>query len=246
MGHACQDRRRPPQTIAVLIAVLLASALWRAAAASPELLVYEDPQGRFTFSYPPGFGSPSRGTNDGFLDRVAAIRFATFSGEGIGGEVVVTQGPPTLDLQAAGGLYDSIARDALPEGWRQTVVAALPRLTAANVCRNLEATTHLALAAPGLAPIPAAQRARLEDVDRFGNIDPLVESCAVRNGVTVFQKAARIAAGAPRRSIYGAVRFVDGRYSSVQIIRAGAPSPLPVLDEMRQVVESWRAGRARD
>jgi hypothetical protein len=225
---------------------VLVSASWRGASASSELLVYEDPQGRFTFSYPPGFGSPARGTNDGFADRVAAIRFATFSSEGIGGELVVTQGPPTLDLQAAGGLYDSIARDALPERWRQTVVDALPRLTAANVCRSLEAPTHLDLAAPALAPIPAPQRGRLEALDRFGNVDSLVESCAIRNGVIVFQKAARIAAGAPRRSIHGAIRFVDGRYSSVQIIRAGASSSLPLLDEMRQVVESWRPGSARD
>jgi hypothetical protein len=246
VNHACHNRRPPPQTIAVIITVLLASGLWRAAAAPPELLVYEDPKGRFTVSYPPGFGAPSRGTNDGFADRAAAIRFAAFSSEGVGGELVVTQGPPTLDLQAAGGLHDSIAREALPERWRQTVIAALPRLTAANVCRAIAAATHLDPAAPALAPMPAPGRAAVAHLDSLGNIDPVVDACETRNGVTVFRKSARITAGAPRRSLDGVVRFLDGRYSSVQIVRAAAATPAARLEEMRLVLESWRAGTRHD
>jgi hypothetical protein len=46
---------------------------------------YVDPGRRFRLSYPAEFGAPSPGTNDGFADRVAAIRFAVFSA-GIGGE----------------------------------------------------------------------------------------------------------------------------------------------------------------
>jgi hypothetical protein len=246
VNHACHNRRRPPQTIAVIITVLLASALWRSGSASVELLVYEDPKGRFTFTYPPGFGAPSRGANDGFADRAAAIRFAAFSSEGVGGELVVTQGPPTLDLQAAGGLHDAIAREALPERWRQAVIAALPRLTAANVCRALAAATHLDPAAPALAPIPPPQRVALENLDRLGNVDPVVDTCAARNGVTVFRKSARITAGAPRRSLDGVVRFLDGPYSSVQIVRGAAAAPAARLEEMRLVLESWRAGTRHD
>jgi hypothetical protein len=67
---------------------------------------YQDPQNRFVFNYPPEFGALSPGTNNGFGDRVAAIRFARFS-TGMqnrtlvfGGEAVLTRGFPLLDLQA--------------------------------------------------------------------------------------------------------------------------------------------------
>lgn len=234
------------RSIAPVIVTLLALAVSPGTSSQSERLVYDDPKGRFTFSYPAAFGGPSKGTNDGFADRAAAIRFATFSAEGAGGELVVTHGPPALDLQAAGGLYDSIAREALPERWRQAILAQLPRVTPANACGIIEARTHLDPTAPGLAPIPAPQRARLADLDRLGNVDPVLDRCDVRDDVAVFQKTARFTDGAPRRSIYGAVRFVAGRYSSVQIIRAGTPPSSSLLDEMRQVVTSWRPERARD
>jgi hypothetical protein len=230
----------------VVVAALFVAILWQRGSASFELLVYEDPQGRFTFSYPSTFGTPSRGTNDGFAERVAAIRFAAFSSEGVGGELVVTRGPATLDLQAAGGLHDAIAREALPDRWRQTVIAALPRLTVANVCRALAAATHLDPAAAALARIPVPQRLALENLDRLGNVDPVVDTCEARNGVTVFRKSARITAAAPRRSIAGVIRFLEGRYSSVQIVRGAAPVSAGLLEEMRQVVESWHPGNQHD
>jgi hypothetical protein len=68
---------------------------------------YADPARRFRFFSPASFGEPSPGTNDGFGDRVAAIRFSVFS-SGIGGEAALTRGSPVIDLQAAGGLYDAI------------------------------------------------------------------------------------------------------------------------------------------
>ena len=75
---------------------------------------YVDPGRRFRFSYPAEFGAPSRGTNDGFEDRLAAIRFATFP-SGIGGEAALTRGLPVVDFQAAGGLYDPITLEIFPE-----------------------------------------------------------------------------------------------------------------------------------
>lgn len=53
------------------------------------------------------FGGASRATNDGFGEHVAAIRFSTFRAR-FGGEAVLTRGFPVIDLQAAGGLYDSL------------------------------------------------------------------------------------------------------------------------------------------
>jgi hypothetical protein len=52
---------------------------------------YADPARRFRFSCPASFGEPSPGTNDGFGDRVAAIRFSLFS-SAIGGEAALTRG----------------------------------------------------------------------------------------------------------------------------------------------------------
>src|SRR5690349_18852341 len=75
--------------------------------------VYHDPAGRFTFSYPSSFGTTSVGTDDGFEDRVAAVRFSSFPAR-FGGEAALTRGFPLVDIQAAGGLYDQLTLDVLP------------------------------------------------------------------------------------------------------------------------------------
>src|SRR5262245_7245814 len=90
-----------------------------------------DPARRFRFSYPASFGEPSTGTNDGFGDRVAAIRFSVFL-SGIGGEAALTRGFPVIDLQAARGLYDAIALEVFPVGLRRQIVGALQPLTVTN------------------------------------------------------------------------------------------------------------------
>lgn len=90
-------------------------AIGVAAQAQPGTLrTYQDPQQRFQFTYPADFGAPSPGTDNGFRDRTAAIRFSE-SSAGVhagriilGGEAVLTSGAPRLDLQAAGGLYDAL------------------------------------------------------------------------------------------------------------------------------------------
>src|SRR5438477_9815308 len=74
---------------------------------------YRDPGGRFTFFYPAAFGIASPGTNDGFGDRVSAVRFSSFPAR-YGGEAVLTRGFPLIDLQAAGGLYDSLTLEIFP------------------------------------------------------------------------------------------------------------------------------------
>src|SRR5688572_14178572 len=88
-------------------AVLIVTAIAGAAAQDAGWMTYRDPQGRFTFQYPPSFGTPGRGTDDGFGDRVAAVRFSNLMGPG--GEAVLTTGPIVVDIQALGGLYDPIA-----------------------------------------------------------------------------------------------------------------------------------------
>src|SRR5438067_467680 len=78
------------------------------------LLTYQDPQGRFQFTYPAAFGTPAPGTDNGFRNRTAVIRFSEFSAGAhagriiLGGDAVLTSGAPQFDLQAVGGLYDAI------------------------------------------------------------------------------------------------------------------------------------------
>src|SRR5215831_17331212 len=123
---------------------------------------YRDPSGRFSFAYPSAFGATSPGTDNGFRDRAASIRFSRFPAR-LGGEAVVTTGFPLLDLQAAGGLYDGMALQILPEMLRVTVVNQLPRLSPANVCGVLNQTRHVNPDAAAFADWLAPQRQAIGD-----------------------------------------------------------------------------------
>jgi hypothetical protein len=209
------------------------------ALAQADLREYVDAARRFTFSYPAAFGPPSQGTNDGFGDRVAAIRFASFS-SGLGGEVALTRGLPVIDLQAVGGLYDAIALEVFPDPLRRTIVAALPPLTVATFCQQLAREQHLDPTLPVLARLPPEQRAAVASVDRMRNVNPRVIRCVVSGPIVTFDKEVAFQPGAPRQRVYGAVRFLEGAYSTFQTVRAGtAPDPL-LLDQMTALVRSWR------
>src|SRR5436190_992267 len=109
---------------------------------------YQDPRSRFQFIYPEGFGTPSPGTDDGFLDRAAAVRFSEFSAGVhsrriiLGGEAVLTTESPQVDLQAAGGLYDSITLQVFPAPIAAVIRNALPVLTSANFCDAIGREQH--------------------------------------------------------------------------------------------------------
>jgi hypothetical protein len=199
---------------------------------------YVDPQGRFRFAYPSSFGTPSRGTNDGFGDRVAAVRFSEFSTAAIGGEAALTRGFPVIDLQAVGGLYDAIGLEVFPDPLRLRIVQALPRLTVANFCNELAREQHLdPTAIPGLTP--QAQSA-ITAADRMRNVQPRVVHCEAEGDIITFDKDVSFQAGGPRQHVYGAVRFVGPPYSTFQIVRAGPAPARAVLNEMMAVVRSWR------
>ena len=110
---------------------LLTAAALLAVLQTPAVVEHRDPQGRFSFTHPRSYGTTSPGTNDGFGGRFAAVRFSSFPAP-LGGELVLTTGFPFVDLQALGGLYDSIALEVFPDPLRRRIVAQLPRLTPAN------------------------------------------------------------------------------------------------------------------
>jgi hypothetical protein len=209
--------------------------------AAAQTSTYQDPQKRFEFAYPAEFGAPSVGTDDGFGDRVAAIRFSEFSA-GIhagkiifGGEAVLTKDAPQVDLQAAGGLYDEITLSALPRPAAVTVRNALPRLTAANFCDALARERHVDPADPRLASLTAAEKTALGQVDQMGNKSPKVLRCDVFGETVTFEKDTE------QHYVYGAIRFLPPPYSSFQLIRGGGQAPMPtMLQQITGLVNSWR------
>ena len=205
-------------------------------------VVYRDPGNRFTFSYPRSFGTTSVGTDNGFGHRVAAIRFSVFSTIGIGGEAVLGRGPVSLDLQAAGGLYDELLRGTLPQTILNLVEAALPPLTRDNLCEQIGRERHLDFDAPAFsAALTEAQRAALASLDAMGNVAPRVFQCSLNGATVTFDKDAGVAPNGGRRRVYGVVRFLQTDYSAFQLIRAAAPVDEALLEEMRRVIGSWRA-----
>ncbi len=234
-----------PGSLKLILAILIVRAAL--AQASPEeWRTYQDPQGRFQFQYPDGFGKPSAGTDDGFRDRAAAIRFSEFSAgvHGgriiLGGEAVLTTGAPQFDLQAAGGLYDPITLQVFPAGIAEPIRKALPVLTAADFCDAIGREQHLDPADARLRALPSQQRNAIGAVDRMGNVAPRVERCDVAAGTVTFDKESAPSAQGPSRHIYGAVRFLPAPYSTFQLIRGSADAPSrELLDRITRVVNSW-------
>jgi len=208
---------------------------------------YQDPRSRFQFIYPEGFGRPSPGTDDGFRDRTGAVRFSEFSAGVhvrriiLGGEAVLTTGPPQVDLQAAGGLYDSITLQAFPAPIDAMIRNALPVLTAANFCDAIGREQHLDPADGRLSALTATQRGVVRSVDRMGNYAPKVFRCQVLAGTVTFDKESAADAAAASRYIYGAIRFLPKPYSSFQLVRGSAEAPAAeLLQQITTIVNSWK------
>jgi hypothetical protein len=200
---------------------------------------YVDAGRRFGFSYPEHFGGPAPGTNDGFGDRVAAIRFEIFS-LAIGGEAALTKGRPVIDLQAAGGLHDAITLEIFPAPVLERVLHAVPAVTAATFCDAIAREQHVDVRTDALAPLTTEQRAIVARVDRMRNVDPQVLRCVANGSTITFHKEATVQPGGPRQHVYGAVRFLDPPYSTFQIVRAGPAPTAVLLDQMTSLVMSWR------
>ena len=238
------------RTTSVVIRLLCAASVVAAmeigrieadAAAASQLAQYRDAKGRFEFDYPSSFGVPGAGTDNGFGGRVAAIRFAAFSTQGIGGEAVLLQGPPSVSVLALGGLYDDITSGALPDAMKAALAKALPRLTAASFCTQLRAERHIDAGAAAVAALGPRHREALLSLDSMGHIAPQVTRCEASGDTITFHKDATMVAGGARRHAYGAIRFLTGPYSAFYLVRAGQPPDATTLAQMSAVVASWRA-----
>ena len=210
---------------------------------------YTDPQNRFSFSYPPTFGTPSQGSNNGFGDRVAAIQFSAFSSGvqngqiTLGGEAALTKGFVLVDIQALGGLYDSIILEALPETLRSNTLSNLPKLTIENFCGELSKEQHLDLSKSVFASLSQQQKDAIVSMDKIRNIGPKVIRCDVNIDTVTFHKEVTFESGKAksRQNIYGAIRFLKSPFSSFQLIRATAEAPSQeILTTMTSVANSFK------
>jgi hypothetical protein len=198
---------------------------------------FVDPQKRFQFSYPESYGTPAPGTDSGFRNRVAAVRFSSLAG--LGGEAALTSGFIDVDIQALGGLYDSIARSVLPDADAEALAAALPPVTPANFCALLGAVDRVQSLKLPPRLLPAA---RMLDASR--NVRPAVRRCGVSGGVAVFHKETTFESGAvsARQHVFGAVRFLVAPYSSFQFVRGlNTPPAAAELDTAERLVRSFVA-----
>ena len=202
--------------------------------------VYRDPGNRFTFSYPSTYGSIGPGTADGYLDRVASFRFDAFPAR-FGGEPVVTKGFPLIDLQALGGLYDSLTLEIFPEPLRTRIVTQLPRLTLANFCTALAAPRHLDPALPAFASLKPQERDAIAGTDVMRNANPHVTSCRTTGDRVTFQKERAFQPGAPLQHVYGTVRFLTGTYSTFQLIAGGDAPDAATTAAIENLVASFQS-----
>ena len=208
---------------------------------------YADPKGWYTFNYPTEFGKVGRGTNSGFGNRADALSFANFSAgmrNGkifLGGEAALTKGRVTIDLQAVGGLYNSIAMEIFPEPRRKKLIRNLPALKASNLCRMLAKQDHIDLGRKDFRSISARMKNGIRQVDRMRNLEPKIIFCKVSGNTVSFHKIATFQAGAmrARQHIYGAVRFVKSPYSSFQLVRGEIDAPGGgIVESMTELVNS--------
>ena len=225
------------RTLVILFFMELAAAIagGRDQGAPAGWRTFVDPQGRFEFSYPESFGEPARGTDSGFRNRTAAFRFPALAG--LGGEAVLTSGFIDVDIQAFGGLYDSIARGILQDADVPTLVASLPPLTPTNVCAILGAPDRV----QGLKLAPRLLTAA-KMLDAMRNVSPVVRRCVVTDRVAVFHKETTFESGtmSARQHVFGALRFLDAPYSSFQLVRGATAGPSKAdLDLLERVVRSF-------
>jgi hypothetical protein len=204
---------------------LAAAAAWTVvpSAQSSEWRRYADPQNRFTFEYPLRYGDPSRGSDDGFQERAASVRFVRMTSE-----AVLTRGPVLVDHQAVGGLYDHFVLQAVPAPDRAAIEKARSPLTVNTFCTLLGSSDRVAALQLPPRLVPAAQ-----SMDRMGAADPHVHTCRVEGRIVTFNREAS------RRFVFGAIRFLEGQYSSFQLVASASVSPLASeLDDMTRVARS--------
>ena len=164
------------------------------------------------------------------------------------GEVVVTTGRPWITAQALGGLHDPITIggfiEVFPEQLQDHLLEHASNLNPANFCAELAQERHIEPAHPALTILPPAQQDAILGLDTLRNELPEVIRCDVSGDIATFHKQVTFRSGTveSRQSIYGAVRFLEKPYSSVQLVRITVDLPAEqLLTIMTSVVGSFQS-----
>ena len=157
-----------------------------------------------------------------------------------GGEAVLTRGAPLIDLQAVGGLYDSLTLEVFPAPLRALVAAQLPRLTAANFCAALGQPLHIDLDLPAFGSLTPLQKQAVGQTDLMRNTNPRVVECRTAGDTVTFDKERAFQPGYPAQHVYGAVRFLRGSFSTFQLIAGGGTPDRATLTTIDDLVASFR------
>jgi len=160
------------------------------------------------------------------------------------GTLMVTEGPPQATFTAVGGLYDyTMSGGVYEEDLIRRVWHALPRLTPLRFCEQIRREAHLEPVPRPLRDLPDSTVEDLREFDRFGHIAPKVRFCTVEGSTVTFDEIVTLEPGDPEPThTYGVIRFLSGRFSSVQFIQGGQRKP-PTAEQlalMRRMVDSFR------
>ena len=236
------------------LAVTFAESPSSAIVLNEKLSIYRDAQNRFEFSYPANFGIPTSDIRSDMPggDSGEAFFFPQFShgfrnGKVVlEGDVVVRSGRAWVS-GALGGLYDPILVggfiSVFPPVLQKKLFELAENLTIPNFCNELSKAEHIAIDDPALADLSGERKQAVIELDQMRNLDPKVITCKIFGDTVVFDKQvlARFGKFSNIQHIYGAIRFMNGLFTSVQFIRITREPPSEkLLETMTKVVQSFK------
>ncbi len=240
---------------AVLACGVMTAGLPKVSAEDAPWKTYYDQQERFKFSYPESFGETSADIREDMpgADTGETIHFSRFSYGGMNGgkvqegDLVIRKGRVWVSAQALGGLYDPVMLGSMiqvfPVSLQEKLRQEAETLSVSNFCERLSAYDHISAHDPSLSRLDPQRKQAVLDMDHAMKKDIRVARCEVDGDTVVFHKEVVASVGAFefRQHIYGAVRFLSGAFSSVQLIRITLEAPKDqVLEDMRKVVQSFQ------
>ncbi len=211
---------------------------------------FHGPQEAYSFWYPPGPWEArpmaTRVVYDAMpvlvaFDIPSGVHWKDAGKDPLLGDLIVTCGPVWVS-RALSEVYDFQAT-GYDDSLAGVVFRALPAVTPESFCELLDRSHFLKPLPRQLNGLAGSDLAIALELDGLHRADPRVVSCESRDSVVVFHETFKLNVGFPfpnpRTHCFGAIRFLRGPMSSVQVVMVGkAPSP-GLLETMREMVRSF-------